>query len=248
MKNIIKNIVLIIFILAQICSISAQDKNRKFYIVSSLATNKPDERIFGYPINIVNNMIQDNKETPPDNVFESGIGMGYKFIDLYNFRLSADLRYIFERNNYIRPFDYCKILKSGQPCNLRMYYLDIYSYNIIGNTISIDYSLKLYKKLALVAGISFQTDLKFLGYYKEALTSENRNYHWKFDFMSFELNPYAGLRLGRYDLSVYKRLWYYHKVDRAIHTNFSGSGHPVLKEKFENYNPDRWGIVLKYWF
>ncbi|MGE5356413.1 MAG: hypothetical protein ACM3PT_09275 [Deltaproteobacteria bacterium] len=248
MKNIFKNIVLIIFIILQISSIYSQEKVHKFYIVSSLSSNKPDARIFGYPVNVVNNMIEQNIETPPDNVFETGIGMGYKLLDFFNFRVIADLRYIYERNNYIRPLNYCQILKEGQPCNERLYYLDIYSYNMFGNSITIDYSLKLYKKLVLLIGFSYQIDFKFLGYYKEALTSENKNFHKKIDFMSFELDPFIGLGFGRYDLSVYKRLWYYHKIDRAIHANSSGSGHPVLKNDYETYNPERWGIVLKYWF
>lgn len=246
MKNIIKNIVLIIFIIFQISSTYSQEKVRRIYIVSSLATNKPDDRIIGTSIPIFDRVVQYNKDTPPDNVFETSIGVGYKLFETYNFNLSTGISYIYERNNYYRPLNHCALLKEGQPCTYDLRFLDIYSYNIIGNTISVDYELKVFKKFYLKAGCFFQTDMKFLGYYFHKLSLMKR-YHWKFDFMSFDLDPYAGFRLGRYDLTFYKRLWYYHKVDRAIHHS-DGGDYPGIKEDYETYNPDRWGIVLKYWF
>jgi hypothetical protein len=247
MKIVLK-IGMLICILAYTNVSYGQLDGNKLYITMLGATEPVDDRIVGIPRHRYEQFKSLNKITPPCNTRYWGIGIGYNLFRKWNFSFDVGLRYAHERNNYIRPFDQCVLVKEGNTCTYELRSLDVYSYNLLGMNFNMDYYVRIISDIGIKIGIGISPLSKFKSFYHEDNTLYETYHHlWKFDFFSLELNPHISLFYKNIEIDAFYRLWQYKKVERGIHPKWS-DGFGQIEEDYESFNPKKIGISLKYRF
>lgn len=218
----------------------SQSTESRFKLKSSIAFGGTDERIFGLNERLTSEITKGNQEKLlPSMYFDTGIE--YNFLDIGNFNFYGEVNYAFEWNNSHRTYNHCIIV--GTPCPYVLYWVDGYSYHMLGTSFSIDYTIYSNSDSRIKIGATISPRFRFLTFY-----DSQYKYLWKIDYLFTEIEPYISINLSQYEIGLFTRVWQHRKVDRGIYPTGSGSGHPVLADDYMNINPWKIGIFIKYDF
>lgn len=224
-------------------NVDGQSKSEPFYFSLTYASEPYDDRIFGFRDEHINTIREINKENPPKPTRYLKAEVGYDFFSDSKFLLGVGLGIAQEKNSYHRYYNHC-VIKS--PCTKDFKYLDSYQYYLLGIKVAPKYQLYSRKGWKALMGIDMMPSARFNSIYNDSAT-EARSWS-KLDFFSMEVNPNLGFSYRQFEFGFFYRLWQIRKVDRVIHTSFSGSGHPVLLADYEKRNPTKIGLSVKYRF
>jgi len=206
---------------------------------------KVDDRLVGITERDINHYREKNEDMHSDLTRHIGIGLGTKFILSKHLSINSDVNYSYERNNYIRNFNWHELEPPNSMHLSIPRWMDLYIYHLFGNNTAIDYELPFSYNITL--GINFSTFIRFKSVYHEAiLTHETKSWNKK-DFFSFELSPFLGYQYKMLELDIYYRLFNYKKIDRAVFKK-GNTGYGAIKNDYETLNLMKLGISIKYWF
>ena len=136
----------------------------KSYISIFSSVEPVDQRLLGIPSDIVERLMQDNKENPPDYTRTFGIEFGRTLFSLDGFSFDFGFRYTFERNTFIRPFNHFILTNGQQTYDLR--FLRLYNYHTFGLNSNINYQIKISNNFGIKLGVDVLPSFKFFTRYK----------------------------------------------------------------------------------
>ncbi len=238
-------IITVILVLFLANSMLGQSNTKPYYFSLSYASEPYDERIFGLRQSAVDRIREWNVERNYQHSTKYlKAEIGYSFFSYAKFQFNLGVGFAKEWNFYYRSYNQCAI---ESPCHRDMRYLDKYNYSLMSLNIDPKYQIVSYKNWKLIAGVGLLPSVKLISRYHDKNSLETRNLS-KVEFFSMEINPNLGVCYRQFEVNFFYRLWHAKKVDRVIHTTFSGSGHPILAADFEKRNPTKFGVTLKYRF